>query len=224
MKLAISSKRVQIDKSNTTVVAVAAVAAALTIFSLVASKSLLDQRSFQSRVIDKKSVALKQLEENVAETTSLVASYQGFVSNQENTLGGNRDGEGPRDGDNAKIVLDALPSKYDFPALVTSIEKMLMSANNVIVTSIGGTDEELAQSENQETIDPESIPVSFSFEVQGNYDSVQEVVRNLQKSIRPISVNSVGLSGSNDALVLEVNATTFYKPEKIIDIKTETVR
>ena len=223
MKLAISSKRMQIDKSNTTVVFVTALAAALTIFSLVGSKALLDQRSFQSRVITKKSAALQQLESNVQETQTLVLAYQEFVQRQENVIGGNSAGSGPRDGDNAKIVLDALPSKYDFPAVVTSIEKML-SDLNLNVESIAGVDDELTQAQNLGLVDPEPVVIPFSLEVSGNYESIGTLIEQLQQSIRPVQFTSLTLSSGVDTISLELSANTYYQPEKIVDIKTETVQ
>ena len=223
MKLAISSKRVQIDKSNTTVVAVAAIGAAITIFCLVASKSLLDQRSFQSRVIEKKGVALEQLKANVEETTTLVASYQAFVDSQQNVIGGSKTGSEAQDGDNAQIVLDALPSKYDFPAVITSVEKMLEEPG-LRISAINGVDDELAQVAVQEAVDPEPVAIPFSFEVLGSYDAVKLLVSKIQKSIRPIQVRYIELSGNNEELTFQVKANTYYQPEKIVDIKKETIQ
>src|SRR6185436_19057656 len=97
----------------------------ITVFSLMASRGLLGQRSYQARVINEKGKAVKQLQSNVAATKSLVDSYSNFTSLSSNVLGGNPRGTGDKDGDNGKIVLDSLPSKYDFPALTTSLEKIL---------------------------------------------------------------------------------------------------
>ena len=130
----LSSKRLQIDKANASMVAFLAVAAFIAVFSLVASKALLSQRSYQSRVIAEKKKALTQLKTNNQAATELVAAYKSFVAAPENIIAGSASGSGDRDGDNAKIVLDALPSKYDFPALVTSIEKILKANTSLSLT------------------------------------------------------------------------------------------
>ena len=139
-----SVKHVQIDKANSRMVAIVAMAAFVVVFSLVASRALLGQRSYQARVIAGKQKAVKQLKDNITSVDSLVKSYSVFVSSSTNVLGGNSTGTGAQDGDNAKLVLDALPSQYDFPALATSLEKILTSKNYKI-NSITGTDDEIKQ-------------------------------------------------------------------------------
>ena len=76
---------------------------------MVASRALWSQRGYQSRVISEKEKAVSQLESNIAATNQLAISYNAFVSTPDNVIGGNPNGTGDRDGNNAKIVLDALP-------------------------------------------------------------------------------------------------------------------
>ncbi len=106
-----SAKRVQIDKANFTILIVMSVACFLTIFSLIASRALLQQRSYQAGVIEKKETAREQLKQNIVARDQLVDQYKIFVGNQQNLIGGSSSGTGDKDGDNAKLVLDALPSQ-----------------------------------------------------------------------------------------------------------------
>ena len=117
-----SAKRLQISKANATIVAVVSVAAFVTTFSLVAGQALLSKRSHQARVIFEKETARNQLLSNITASESLITAYQEFISRPENVIGGDPAGSGERDGDNARLILDALPSKYDFHSLDTSIE------------------------------------------------------------------------------------------------------
>ena len=119
-----SAKHLQINKANSNMVIIIAVAAFVVVFSLVASRALLEKSSYQRRVIAAKQKASNQLKANVEASKSLQASYKTFVSNPNNIIGGNPSGSGDNDGDNAKITLDALPSQYDFPALTSSLEKI----------------------------------------------------------------------------------------------------
>src|SRR6476660_5995690 len=111
----ISLKRIGVDKANSRTVGVPAVAGFFTVFFLVASVTLVQQLMYQNKVIGVKKKAVAQLQQNIKASTSLVNSYQAFVSAPQNLIGGNPDGTGAQDGSNAKLVLDALPSKYDFP-------------------------------------------------------------------------------------------------------------
>src|SRR5258708_5718319 len=108
-----STKRVQINKATATIVGVIAAASFVTVFSLIASRALLGQRAYQSRVIAAKEQAKKQLQDNLSAVSALQTQYKAFVGTNENILGGNPNGSGEKDGDNARIILDALPSKYD---------------------------------------------------------------------------------------------------------------
>ena len=224
-KAFISTKRLQIDKANATMVGIVATAAFISVFSLVACKALLSQRSYQSRVIAEKTKALNQLKENNTEAEKLVDSYQQFVSEPINIIKGNSSGSGDRDGDSAKIVLDALPSKYDFPALATSIEKLLTSPElprPVAIETITGVDDEINQSQQAGGTVPVEIP--FEIGVTGEVASIQTLIGVLQRSIRPVSIRSLTLSGGDASLQLQVIAKTYYQPQRNLDITTKVVK
>src|SRR3989344_1050345 len=207
-KINFSSKRLQISKANSAIVAATATATFLVIFSLVAGKTLLSKRSYQARVIGEKKTALKQLEENEKNVEKLVASYKIFVEKPENAIGGVSTGTGDRDGDNAKIILDALPSKYDFPALATSIEKLLIDRNYQI-ESISGTDLEVEQSAKSSSSNPEPVEIPFDLSVKGNFTSFKSLMEVFELSIRPFYVNTLSISGDKDDLSLNINAKTY---------------
>ena len=217
-----SAKRIQINKANTTMVAVVAISAFIVAFSFVASRALWIRRSYQNRVSAAKEQASDQLAANIAAADELKTAYQAFVSTPENVIGGSSSGTGERDGDNAKIILDALPSKYDFPALATSMENILKNKNYKI-ENISGSDDEIAQAA-AEGLD--SVPVEMPFEISatGDFKSIEDLMSILQRSIRPIRVQTVELTGNNSELTATVNAVTYYQPEKTLNIKTKVVK
>lgn len=217
-----SSKRVQIDKAKTRSVGIIAFTVFVTVFSLVSANSLLKQRNYQAKVIGKKEAANKQLEDNIAATTTLVASYKQFVGSPVNMLGGNPAGTGEKDGDNARLVLDALPSKYDFPALASSFEKIL-TERGFTNSVIGGSDDEVAQATAKETATPVLTTVPFQLSVDGSYTSIQDLVSVFERSIRPISVQKITLDGGTNAMTMNVELNTFVQSAKKLDIKMETV-
>jgi hypothetical protein len=217
-----SGKRLLIDKANATMLVTIGVAAFLVIFSLVASKSLLSQSGYQSRVIKEKQKALKQLKENNANVSSLVASYKSFADEKENVLKGSPSGSGARDGDNTRIVLDALPSKYDFPGLISSIEKLLKEGGYPIDT-IGGSDDEVAQF-NTASDKPVPIEIPFPLTVTTTYEGAQSLLATLEKSIRPMYVKQLSATVVQGKLHLSINAKTFYQPEKTLKITSKVVK
>jgi hypothetical protein len=222
-KTASFTKRTLITKANSTMVIVTGIAAFVVVFSAVASKALISQASYQNRVIAVKKQALATLESDLSARDSLVASYKTFVGTPQNVLGGNPDGTGDQDGDNAKIILDSLPSKYDFPALATSLEK-LISSQGLVIVGISGTDEEITQAVNQTDAEPQPIAMPFQLQVGGSYESIQSLVDVFRRSIRPFQVQKIEISGDEGSMTAVIDAQTFYQPEKSLTIKSEVVR
>ncbi|HEY4161092.1 MAG TPA: hypothetical protein VGM08_03460 [Candidatus Saccharimonadales bacterium] len=219
-----SIKRLMIDKANARIVAYVSVAAFILVFSLVATKTLVSQAAYQNRIIGAKRKAVTQLHNDITATTALKSSYDAFTSQPQNAIGGNPDGTGPQDGDNAKIVLDALPSSYDFPGLTTSLDNLLSAQQGVAINSISGTDDEVAQSANESSSSPQPEPMPFSVSVSGNYASMQNVIGVFERSIRPIQLQTLQITGSNNALIMNVTAQTYYQPAKSLNINEKTVR
>jgi len=218
-----STKRILITKSNSRMVATTAIAAFVVIFSLVASKALLTQASYQNRVIAKKKQALTQLKSDLNARDSLVNSYQAFVGTSQNVLGGNPSGSGDQDGDNARLVLDALPSKYDFPALATTLEKII-NGQQLQIQNISGTDDEVTQQANQTSGTPQPLPMPFQVQVSGSYGSIQKLVGIFEHSIRPFQVQTMEFSGDDSNMTVSIGAQTYYQPEKSLNIKSEVVK
>lgn len=222
-KIAGSTKRLLIDQANTRVVVLTSVAAFVLIFCGVATKTLMGQAAYQNKVIGAKRTAVNQLKADKAAVKDLQVSYKAFTGTTQNILGGNSTGTGQNDGDNAKVVLDALPSAYDFPALTTSLEK-LINSQQLKINSITGTDDQVAQSANASSSTPVPAPIPFQLTVEGGYANIQGLIDTFQKSIRPIQIQTMEISGDKTKLSLTVSAQTFYQPAKSLNIKSEVVK
>lgn len=214
-----SLKHLAVSKANTTVVFIVAIASFVIVLSGFSVNALLSQRSYQSRVIGEKEIARDQMEENVDNADRLLTSYQSFISTPDNLIGGASEGSGVRDGDNATIVLDSLPSSYDFPALITSIEKLVEELDLTIAT-ISGQDQEISN-QDVSTDFPVEIPVGVS--IIGTYDDVKDFVEVLERSIRPFKINRLSLIGADDSIKLEIDQVTYFQPEKTFEVTEEVV-
>lgn len=217
------TKRTLISKANSAMVIATTLAAFVLVFALVAGKSLAGQVGYQNRVIDTKKVALTQLKADLDARDSLQESYKAFVAENPNVLGGDPEATGDKDGDNAKLVLDALPSKYDFPALTTSLEKVI-TAQNLKILGISGIDQEAAEASKQTSPDPQPIPMPFQVQVSGSYTSIQGLVDVFLRSIRPFQIQNLELSGDESSMTATITAQTFYQPEKSLKIKEQVVQ
>jgi len=247
----LSVKRLQIDKASSVIVISVGIAAFVTAFSLVMMKSLLAERSYQKTVTEKREKALDVLEANVAATDELKTKYYEFVNRQENIIGGSSQANGDRDGDNARIILDALPSKYDFPALASSLEKILKDRNYTIKSIVGVDDEAnqnnsgqgqakgtlsqpqasqitsgSAPNQTQASV-PSNGAIEMPFEVgaDGSYQSIVDLLGILDKSIRPMNIQSMSLKASDGNRVeLSIKGKSYYQPSKTLNIPEEVVK
>lgn len=215
----ISTKHKQVDKTQTMIFGIVIAASIVTVTALVAAKSFLSQAIYLGKVVNGKEKALKQLTSNEDAVNSLVTAYKAFASQDPNLIGGSSLGTGGRNGDNGRLVLDALPSKYDFPALATSLEKMLSGYN---IGSITGSDDSVAQEQNAGVVAPVDMP--FSINISTNYTGLQQLLGSFEKSIRPFQITKLSVSGTNSELKIDMAAKTFYQPEKSLKIENKEVK
>lgn len=213
------SKRVQVDKAKALMFGIVIGVSVVSVFSLVASKSYFSQATYLNKVAVEKEKAVKQLKANKEAVNQLVKSYDTFSKQSPNLLGGSTTGVGEKDGDNGRLVLDALPSKYDFPALATSLEKLV---SGYAIANISGSDESVAQAAVTESSEPVIIPITIS--VSTDYKGAQNLFNIFEKSIRPFQVLSFDLSGSNSKMQVNLTAQTYYQPVMNMKIETKVVK
>lgn len=224
-----TTKRNFIDKADRRMLIFAGVAAFIFVFSMISTKSLVTELFYQNRLTIAKQTALSQLKSNLVAENSLVTSYKTFVGSTTNIIGGSSTGQGTNTGDNGQIVLDALPSKYDFPAMLTSVSNLLTTAG-VKIDSITGTDDQVAQEAYQTSPNPTPIPMIFQFTVEGSYQNLESLFTTFQESTRPFQFQEVDITANTNSttnqttLTLTATVQTFYQPEKIFNITSEVIQ
>lgn len=222
MAVRISAKRLAIDKANSTVLVAVGITCFVVVLCGVAGKSLIDQMKYQSKVIGQKEKTLTLSKKNEKSAQQLKTSYQEFASARENVLGGNSSGTADRDGDNARIVLDALPSKYDFPALTTSLEKLL-AGNGFKIDSITGTDDEIAQSASESGGSIAVVEMPFTVGVTTSTTNTKQLLSLFERSIRPMQISKLSLKGQSDGVKVSIDGKTYFLPQKKFIVKVEKV-
>lgn len=216
-------KRLQIKDANQRMFVVIAISAVLAVFALMSVKFLIGEISYTTRVLSAKDKAASQLEQNVKNSEALIAQYKIFADSSQNVLGGSKNGAGLLDGPNDRIVLDSLPSKYDFPGLVSSIEKII-KGRGMALQNINGTDDEVANSAAQPTSDPQPVDMVFTFDASGNYQQIREVIADFQRSIRPFNIVKLTLTGSNNNMLLNLEGQTYFQPTKSLIIEKKEIQ
>lgn len=212
-------KSIQIDKNLKTIIIAVGVASFSVFLAIFSLNTLLAQLSFQDRVISSQKVAFNNLVNDKNAVHRLIGSYTKFVNQPVNIIGGSTQNNNGNNGDNAKIVLDSLPSSYDYPALLSSIQNLLTSTG-VTINNISGTDSPPASNTSSSgTSSPQAM--SFSFSVTAPLSGIQLVYSDLEKSIRPFQIQTFELSGDQSNLTLQIAAQTYYQPSIIFNVTKE---
>ncbi|HSW78818.1 MAG TPA: hypothetical protein VLF88_02270 [Candidatus Babeliales bacterium] len=211
-----SIKHIQIDKSQTSILIVIALATAVTIFCLFGTKALISKGLYQRRALHARREAVDQLKSNYESAKKLFNQYKVFADADPNVLGGSKSGSANNDGNNSRIVLDSLPSKYDAPALATSLEK-IMTMQNVTISSLNITDDPAGNSD-QAQASPQPKVIAFSFAAGTNLNGAVQLLQKFEQSIRPFDIYNIQISGSDNAMTLTAQANTYFQPAKNLDL------
>ena len=216
----------QVNKAKSSLVVIVSIATVITVFCLVSTKALLSQGAYQRHVINLRHQAVNQLNNNITAANQLVTQFNSVFENSGpvNVIGGKNDTSStalPPDGDNARIVLDALPSSYDFPGLVSSLSKILL-ADGIAQPTVGGNDESAtissAPSDNPQ-------PVSINVPISGttNYSGVQKLLKDLERSIRPFDITNLQIGGNDSSMTFNIQMNTYFQPPKSLDVSSKVV-
>jgi len=215
--LEFSTKQSLVDKDNNFILVLLTITSAITIFCIVSASSLYAKLNYQQKVIRLRNSANTQLSSNYNTAQNLANSYQKFEAAAvpiKNVTS------------NTTMVLDALPSKYDFPALFTSLSTR-MAFDNMVEKSLTATDDQ--KSALQSSPDPKLVPMPFTISGEGSPSAAYSYIKDLENSIRPMVVSNVifdagqPTSSSSSKVTLTVKATTYYQPEKTFQIVNKTV-
>jgi hypothetical protein len=204
-----------------------AAATVVTIFCLISSKVLLSQVSYQRKVLHAKREAVKQLKADVSNAQQLVNNYDQVFegSDPANIIGGKNTKAAnavPPDGDNGRIVLDALPTSYDFPALITSLNNIL-TRDGVASPSIAGSDDSVTLNA-QPTNKPQPQLVKLTVSGATNYAGAQHFIEDFERSIRPFDITNLQLSGNDSQMLITMTVNTYFQPAKLFNIGTKVVQ
>lgn len=222
-----TTKRAQISQAQSKIMLIVSVATIVTVFCLASTKALISQSGYQRRLINAKHASVKQLEANKTASLTLIDQYNNVFLNPTsatNIIGGKNDKSStsvPPDEDNARVVLNALPTTYDFAGLISSIAKILNS-NSVASPSIVGTDES-ATATTKASPNPKPVAIHLTVSGQTSYANVQKVIKDFERSIRPFDIKNMQLSGTNDSMNFTVIMTTYYQPAITLDSTVKKV-
>lgn len=205
-------KRQQIDRANRKMFLAVAVASFLTGFALVASVFIINKMVFNTRVISEKNKTYNALLNNNSNIIKLADQVRALEVNEALLSVRLNDEEQA-----FRVVLDALPAVGNSTALGASLREKILSVPGVLIESIvvNPTAEESsgATPESDES-NSAATSIEFTFKVIGAVSDLSQVLKNLERSIRPVVVDTIRFEVSTvDAQSsLMVTGHSFYEP------------
>ncbi|MGB3024062.1 MAG: hypothetical protein WBB39_04655 [Candidatus Saccharimonadales bacterium] len=206
-------KRRKIQSANRMMFLWVAAASAIVSFALVALQFVYQQFAFNNRVLQAKNSAMYTLNTNIKSIASLKDEINKLQGNADLAKLRNNDNENPQ-----QVVIDALPANSDVTGLAVSLQKLIVPRSAVSLESVSVPNDAPPATG---IIDVQPVAQIYGVEVVGSYDAVKVFLQNLERTIRPIHIKSLQLTGSDTMLKAQISLATYYQPTKTVTIKKE---
>ena len=221
-KLTGLKKRQQIQQANRTMfIWVAAASVALAI-CLVLAQFMVHQLMYNNKVIGEKTKTQQTLDRNLQTFDSLKKAVTKLTANSDLTA------LRVSETDSAlQVIIDALPTNDDRAVLGTSLQQVVLARSGVGISSINVTQTTMPVDPTAVTTAPTTVStpteILFDIVIVGNYDQIASAVKDMERSIRPISIDSIKLEGSGQQLSATIAARTYYLPGKTVELTKKPV-
>lgn len=214
-------KRQQIQNANRQVLIWVAIAAAAVTVCIMVSMNFIQRIRYQAKVNSAKSQTNSILEENISTHIPELISNVNVLRTDQNLMRLRRDSINHSV---FQVVIDALPKTGDETALAASLQQRILSVSGVNIEQISvvgggrGGFAAIAPPDGDGVADPSiEMPrpqaMTFTITVNGDLLSIHRMIIDIERTIRPIVINSIDLQGTYDRLHVVINATTYFVPQ-----------
>lgn len=236
-------KRQMLKKAHQTMLTVVAVASIFVGISLVLNWFLVKRVFFNQRVISAQNETISNLDKNNKAIADLDKQVRVLETNKLLT-----DKKVYPDQTALQVVLDALPDRANTPALGESLRRSILNVPDILIDqmSLVKTDDETGSefagqggaSYNEEYEDIKSPTIYFRVKISGTAMGLNQVLRNVENSIRPIFVDKVKFESTNRTIDdrgkpippeerrhwMTISARSFYSYSTKAEMKEKTIK
>ena len=216
-----SSMRGLIEATSRNVFMWVVIASVVLVTTVVVLFFLFKQFKFNNQVIKAENTAVKTLRDNITQYDLLKKQVDKLVASD--ALSSVRNASSS---DNLQVVLDALPATSDSTGFAASLQNIIAPSSGVSLESIiipGTTSVSATANETQQTVASTPQEIAYQVEVVGSYAAIQDFITKLEKTIRPVSIEMLDLSGTDNMLRASLQLKTYYQPEKNISITKKAI-
>ncbi len=211
-------KRQQISGTRKQVFIWVAAASAAVVICIIVGINLIQRIKYQTKVNGELGKTAETLKNSANSIDDLIDKVNGLRTNRQLTLTNLKSD----DSTVFQVVIDALPTEDDAVDISTSLQSQILSRSGVVIDSLsvdgssaptaGSSSSSASTASSSAIAFPTALPITFRVSVIGSYNSIQETLKNIERTIRPIIINSITLEGTDDRLTADIQATTYYSP------------
>ncbi len=218
-----AGKRQQIYKSGRTMFAWVAGASVIAGFAVVVAGFLIQRIVFESKVVVEKQNTVNTLQANNKAVNKLRDEIRVLNTNAALSSVKLNDNEEP-----LRVILDALPADNNALALGASVQSLVARTPDVKLESfqVGedtATDDGATAKSGSNVKDVQQIPFTMSISA-ANPDALRDVLKNLEKSIRVVDIDSMTIEQGDSRVVMTINGHGYYLPAKTIQLTKKEVK
>lgn len=216
-------KRHQIKQANRTMFLWVAGMSIVVGVSIVLMIFLVQKIWFGEKVLAEMGKTVTTLDKNLAAVSDLRDEIR-VLNTNEALLSTRLD----QSGSPLQSVLDALPADANSTALASSLQtKLLAGVPGIILDAINVVPADGLETTNENSVTTEAGELAFSFSVSAdsnNYNALKQVLEKLEKSIRPLKLNTVSVESQGNRVVLSASGVSYFDPAKTVQLKDKVVK
>ena len=129
-------------------------------------------------------------------------------------------------GDKQKLIENGLPDTEDFPQLVVIMGNMSSTAGIQLksIAPLNAPITDGSEAPAETTKNNSASHYMFSITVEGTYPRIVSLVKDIEKSARPMQAQSMQLRGTGSNISAEIVVKTFYQGPAEVKDKEETIK
>ena len=214
-------KRQQIAQANKMIFIWVIVASVAVSLCGVTIQFLFRQAAFNTEIIGAKLETQTTLSKNLENVDGLKKNVDALLANT--NLSAVKANESDT---NLKVVLDALPTNNDGSALGASLQQVILpksqvDTSDITTITLAESDDAGIQSEDSKSKVPTA---NFSFSATGDYNRIQTMFADLERTIRPMNVEAITIQALDGGIRSTVSGVTYYSPEQTVQLGKKSIK
>jgi hypothetical protein len=216
-------KRQQIDNTGRKMFLWVAGASVVVSFAVVGLIFLVQKGLMNYNVLSEKAKTADVMKKNVESAKKLSKSIKNLNGDRSLGLVNTK----VKSSSNLDKIFDALPYEQDTVPLAASLQDTLLLGSSLESLSLDAAAVSSESSDSGTT--PQQVgnseSISFSFKITGFPDDIKNVLKQLNNSIRPISITSLTLEPAGQGrLSASVSAVTYYQGPKVFKLGEKVIK